>query len=179
MDLVKGRITIPEARYFITICATRPTQNLIHPDVSTAIAQTIHLMSIQQDAHFLCATVMPDHVHFLIMLGGRLSVGRLVAKFKSQTRQTLLQHATGWQRNFFEHRLRPDEATEAFARYIFLNPYRDGLIERKTDWPFWLMGTTPGFDFCQWLETGKYPPIEWISTDLQKLGLSDGSVGVD
>ena len=122
---------------------------------------------------------MPDHVHFLITLGRRLSVGRLVAKFKSQTRQTLLHHATGWQRNFFEHRLRPDEAIEAFARYIFLNPYRGRLIGRKTEWPFWLMDTNRTFDFCQWLEAGRHPPIEWISTDLQKLGLSHDSVGAD
>lgn len=179
MDLTKGRISIPDARYFITLSAVRPTQKLTHPDVATVISQTIRSMVAQQDAQFLCTTIMPDHIHLLIKLGHRLTVNRLTAKLKAQTHSTLLRYAVNWQRNFFEHRLRPDESSEAYARYIFLNPYRDGLISRTAEWPFWKLDANHEYDFCRLLEEGRFPPIEWISADFQKLGLAADSVGTD
>jgi putative transposase len=41
-----------------------------------------------------------------------------------------------WQRDFFDHRLRGDEALEEKARYILENPVRAGLVEKAGDWPY-------------------------------------------
>ena len=62
-------------------------------------------------------------------LSGKLDVGQIVATIKGEDKyscSTTVQ--LRWQGNFYEHRLRPGEAIEEVVRYIFLNPYRAGLI---------------------------------------------------
>ncbi|MCX7008629.1 MAG: hypothetical protein NTY53_15485, partial [Kiritimatiellaeota bacterium] len=84
-----------------------------------------------------------------------------------------------WQRNFFEHRLRPDERSDPFARYIFLNPYRTQLIMRQQAWPFWFRSAADDFDFLHLLEAGQYPPTEWIGSEIKDLGLAEETIGCD
>jgi hypothetical protein len=49
---------------------------------------------------------------------------------------TASQLGIGWQRDFFEHRLRNDESARQKADYILYNPVRAGLVERPEDWPY-------------------------------------------
>ena len=66
-----------------------------------------------------------------------------------------------WQRRFWEHHIRDDEAFAACVRYCWINPVKHGLVARAVDWPFWSIhrdiragrvapewaGTMPGSDF--------------------------------
>ena len=79
------------------------------------------------DLQNYCATVMPDHVHWLFQLGGRLSLGRIVAQWKAATRKVLAANDLAWQRDFFERHLRENEGLEAYGLYVFLNPYRNNV----------------------------------------------------
>ena len=161
MNLAKGRTSIPHARYFITVCLQRPATGLAEPVIGPVLNKRIQAVFAPPDAVLLCATIMPDHVHLLIALGTRLSIGRLVAKFKTQTRRCL-PAGTAWQRNFHEHRLRPDEPAGDVARYIFLNPYRKRLIPPEKSWPLWLLGPCADFDFLHQLNTMGDPPRQWL-----------------
>jgi putative transposase len=161
MDLCKGRISIPDARYFITVCLRRPGGNLTILPVGHHLATLVAAVFSPPEASLLCATLMPDHVHLLLALGHNLSMERLVEKFKTQSRRVLAP-GTGWQRNFFEHRLRPDESANDYARYIYLNPYRKGLVAGNARWPLWMLGPDADFDFLHQLEKGGYPPRAWI-----------------
>jgi len=47
----------------------------------------------------------------------------------------------GWQRDFFDHRLRKNEAYLEKAAYIRMNPVRAGLVASAEDWPYvWEQG---------------------------------------
>ena len=126
-----------------------------------------------------CATIMPDHIHALLVLGPRLQLGRVIAKFKAQTRASLATNGCAWQRDFFEHHVRPDEHPDPFARYIFLNPYRAGLIERRAVWPHTYLPPAVGFDFLALLEDGRYPPQEWLTLPWDQQGLNPDATGSD
>ena len=102
---------------------------------------------------------MPDHLHVLFELGERLSLDRVVAKLKALSKHDRID----WQPNYFEHRLRPNDLEGSYARYIFLNPYRSGLISCREVWPLWIVGSKGGnWDFLAMLEDGKFPPAEWL-----------------
>jgi hypothetical protein len=107
---------------------------------------------------------MPDHVHVLLVLGERLTLSQAVGKFKACSIRTIrpITPAFDWQRNFFEHHVRPDESGNAYARYIFMNPYRAGLISRREQWSFWRCSKDVQFDFLSQLDEGVYPPEEWF-----------------
>jgi len=160
-DLLKGRLSIPGARYFITVCATRPCDSLATLPTVKDLADRLSTVFAPPDASLLCATLMPDHIHLLLTLGPRLSIERLVAKFKTKSRQKLPPGIV-WQRNFFEHRLRPDESAGKYARYIFLNPYRKALLKRNNCWPLGILGPGIDFDFLHQLDATGCPPQQWL-----------------
>jgi putative transposase len=41
-----------------------------------------------------------------------------------------------WQRRFWEHHIRGDEAFAACIRYCWINPVKHGLVEHPKDWPY-------------------------------------------
>ena len=122
---------------------------------------------------------MPDHLHVLATMSSRLTVGQVIGKFKMQTNAALNSSDVHWQENFFEHRLRPEDITGNYARYIFLNPYRDKLIARCETWPFWSKAKDVDLDFVHSLDAGGLPPEEWLTTEIESLGVRHDFVGVD
>ena len=40
-----------------------------------------------------------------------------------------------WQRNYFDHRIRPDEGLQMKTDYIRQNPVRAGLVDTPDAWP--------------------------------------------
>jgi REP element-mobilizing transposase RayT len=177
--LRRGRLAIPQARCFVTCCAQRPTRALTEVACAGALLETIGRMERCGDLRLLCATIMPDHLHVLLELGQRLSLDRVLAKFKALTRPSLSAAGATWQANFHEHRLRADEVHEGYARYIFLNPYRMPHVPRLSIWPWWRTGKGVDFDFLTLLEEGGFPPEAWLAADLESLGLRAVEVGND
>ena len=41
-----------------------------------------------------------------------------------------------WQRRYWEHHIRDDEAFAACARYCWINPVKHGLVGHPKDWPY-------------------------------------------
>jgi putative transposase len=174
-ELRKGRMSLPGARYFVTCSAVRPTVALATSACARPIKQTITRLAFDGDLVLSCATIMPDHMHIVFTLDKRLSLARLVAKAKGLTAHALEESGARWQANYYEHRLRPDEKILPYLRYIFMNPYRAGLIERNVVWPHWIAG-----DGCEemtgMLEDGLYPPEVWMTGEEE---LSEKAVGRD
>jgi hypothetical protein len=83
---------------------------------------------------------MPDHVHALV--AGDSGAGSSLARFVHRFKQVLgyeYRAATGralWQRSYFDHVLRPDEAAEPHAESILLNPVRAGFVVSADEWPY-------------------------------------------
>jgi hypothetical protein len=66
-----------------------------------------------------------------------------------------------WQRGYFDHRLRPDEDRLPVFLYLYLNPYRAGLLAtsdlwsgyycRPDDWAWFAPLTDEGSPMPEWL----------------------------
>ncbi len=178
-QLTKARVSVPHGRYFVTCCAVRPTNALTTPEVAEKILSAWHELESCHDIQLMTGTIMPDHVHMLFKLGDRLGIGQVIGKLKSITKPALLAGHTSWQSNYFEHRLRPDEGASAYARYIFLNPYRAGFISHRDGWPYWVKNDQCDFDFMTMLRDGRFPPEEWLKMEWEELGIDASSVGDD
>jgi len=174
-DLRKGRIDLPGARYFVTCCAKRPENRLIESLAGANLVKALEQIEMDGDVSLACSTIMPDHIHLLFFLTGRLPISRVVAKMKVLS--GLKESKIKWQANFFEHRLRPDESAGNYARYIFMNPYRAGFAAREREWPYWRKGRSADFDFIELLDDNKYPPVEWLALDWESFGIVEECVG--
>ncbi|MEI6862744.1 MAG: transposase [Verrucomicrobiota bacterium] len=159
-------------RYFVTCCTQKRRGSLTAIETSMLIRSAAVASDALGDTETYAFTVMPDHVHWLFQLGGRLSLGRLVARFKVQTGPVLDIGRLAWQRDFYEHRLRAEESSEAYGRYIFLNPYRAGLLHDAT-WPGWFCARPEIFGFLALLNEDGSPPRAWIGEAIPQ-GLAIG-----
>ena len=158
--LHRGRISVPGARYFLTLCTQDRTPVLTSSHASDLTFAALHTLH-GTDAELLAATLMPDHVHVLFTLGERLTLGQVMGKFKTLARD---QGRAAWrfQADGFEHRLRPKESAEDYGFYIFMNPYRANLRPLSQAWPWWVCPEPTRFRFFQHLTPGGTPPPEWL-----------------
>ncbi|MGJ8640459.1 MAG: REP-associated tyrosine transposase [Opitutaceae bacterium] len=159
-----GRVSIPRARYFITLCTDSRKSDLTPAIVSQIIRDTWRQQHQDQDIILHCATIMPDHIHWLCTLGERLTLAQTISKFKTLTNDALAENELKWQRNYYDHRLRADTALESFAKYIFLNPYRRKLITTDAEWPYWALNKNYQPEFIAALKDRGFPPPEWLET---------------
>ncbi len=158
--LRQGRQSLAGAVYFVTFCTAHRQPWLTSSEARRAGAAVCDELVASGDARMLAATLMPDHVHLLFALGGRLSLARLVAKWKARVRPALGGGA--WQANYFEHRLRPEEAEEPYAWYIFMNPYRSGLVTVEEVWSGWWPLPESAWTFLALARSGPRPQPEWL-----------------
>ncbi|MEY3773267.1 MAG: hypothetical protein RLZZ129_47 [Verrucomicrobiota bacterium] len=120
--------------FFLTICCEiRGKNQLCLPDVAeTQFAAARHYHE-SQDWFLRLMLLMPDHLHALIAPAPDLKLHELVGNWK---RYVTGQAGIGWQKNFFDHRLRSDESWEEKAAYIRANPVRAGLMRENETWPY-------------------------------------------
>ena len=159
--LRQGRQSLAGAVYFVTFCTAHRQPWLASPEARRSGAAVCRELTASGDARMLAATLMPDHVHLLFVLGDRLSLDRLVAKWKARVRPTPGSEAA-WQANYFEHRLRSDESEEAYAWYVFMNPYRAGLVTVDEVWPGWWPHAESAWTFLALARSGPRPQPEWL-----------------
>lgn len=157
-----GRWSKGQARYFVTICTTKRRPGLTSLNLGGELHFAWDALIENGDCRLLCRTIMPDHMHILLALGAKLSLGQVVGKYKFSTRLALLAQGLSWQRDFFERRLRPDDEQEGYGLYIFLNPYRKRLIKLNEAWPGWNLDCPECFQFPALLREGRYPQQEWL-----------------
>lgn len=155
-----GRVSLPGARYFVTACVQGREPVLMVDVQLKRVLAGMDELTLAGDWRLLAASVMPDHVHVLFTLGERLPFDRVVAKLKSRARAA--DSVWRWQANVFEHRLRADEDAEDYAFYIFMNPYRAGLVDMSRSWPGWMCGAGWRWRFEDGLSVAGAPPSEWI-----------------
>ncbi len=155
-----GRVSLPGARYFVTACIRVRCPVFSDEVHAQRVRAAVHDLHEAGDWRLLAGTIMPDHVHVLFTLGERLSLDRVIAKWKARARASKADWR--WQANFFEHRLRADEDTEEYAFYIFMNPYRAGLVGANEGWSGWLRGADWRWRFEDALNREAGPPREWL-----------------
>lgn len=89
----------------------------------------------------LCYVVMPDHVHWLIILNEGVSLSRVVQFAKAYSahhiNKRLARRGRVWQAGFHDHALRRAEDLVQVARYVVANPVRAGLCDSIAAYPHW------------------------------------------
>jgi putative transposase len=126
--------------YFISInCAERFRNQLALSEVSKRLIETVRY----RQEHFLwwphLFLLMPDHLHALISFPPSGKAPKvIIRKWKEWTAKDM---GVGWQRDFFEHRLRHYESRREKADYILQNPVRKQLVARQEEWPFVYFGS--------------------------------------
>ena len=165
----KGRISLVGANYFVTFGTARRTPALAPSSAILAVHAVCRRLVQEGDVSALTATVMPDHIHLLFRLGGNLALDRVVAKWRALARRAVA--GLDWQANFFEHRLRPDEKTEPYAWYIFMNPYCAGLLGCDQSWPGWWTDGQGPYEFLTKARPGPCPQPEWLDQQKEWAGV--------
>lgn len=155
-----GRVSLPGARYFVTVCVQGRASVLMTDSHLPRVRAAFDELSEAGDWRLLAGVVMPDHLHVLFTLGDRLSLDRVLAKLKARARDP--NSVWRWQANGFEHRLRAEENAEDYAFYIFMNPYRAGLVNSSVRWPGWIRGVDRRWRFEDALGADGTPPVEWL-----------------
>lgn len=118
---------------------------------------------LESEGHWVVRTwvVMPDHVHVLFTLGTDSELAKVMRLFKGRLSPRLRAHRLAWQDGYYEHHLRPDEDRLPVFLYIFLNPYRAGLISTNEKWPGYYCAAED-WDWFGALTNSDVPFPEWL-----------------
>ena len=133
--LRRFRESKPGANYFLTINLAERELGLESPPLTDATIT--HWDQLEAEGHwfFRSGIVMPDHLHLLVRLGENTSLDRCTKLLKGRLSSSLRKAGLEWQEGYYDHRLRQaDDVGEVFL-YIFLNPYRAGLLRETEFWP--------------------------------------------
>jgi REP element-mobilizing transposase RayT len=133
--LRRGRWSSVNTDYFLTCCTEGRWVGLANPGLLGAIGQVQQQMESEARWRVRVSTVMPDHVHILATLGAAGELPVVVRLFKGRLAPALRTSGLRWQRGFYDHRMRPGEDRLPVFRYIFMNPYRAGLVAIHEIWP--------------------------------------------
>ena len=140
-DLRKGRQSIPNTAYLITTATFNRHDFFKAFPVARAACLCFENADILGDAQMLAWVLMPDHVHWLLQLNEKQTLGSVVNRLKSasarQSNLALRRQGSIWAKAYHDHALRSEESLIDVARYIIANPLRAGLVNNIGDYPFW------------------------------------------
>ncbi len=157
-----GRYSAAGEQYFLTFNLERPQSGLCETGLLADFERELNSLSEHGLWHVRTSVIMPDHVHLLVQLRAECALSDTVRLFKGRRAPALRQSGLSWQRSFFDHRLRHGEDAFPVFLYVFLNPYRAGLIPPGKVWPGYYCTaddrewfgalTNAGTPFPEWLE---------------------------
>jgi len=159
-DLRRGRVSLAGAEYFVTWCTEGRERVFADERAMEKGHQAFTRVAADGDIRLTAATLMPDHVHMLFHLGGRLPLERVIAKVKAEITRT--HDRVRWQRGFFEHQVRSHEERESYAWYIFMNPYVANLVNTDSAWWGWWKESKESWSFLELARPGPCPQPEWL-----------------
>ena len=142
-----GRFSEPGAAYHITKCRVEGLAlSLAGSAVAPTIVNSIRWHQEREQAHLLAFVIMPDHVHWLFVLGEERSLAQVMKGFGSVTSRGIIRAAgleppIVWEEEYHDHRLRSEERCWATIEYVHENPVRRGLCASPEDWP-WSTGNS-------------------------------------
>ena len=139
-SLRHGRFSESGRAYLVsTACAARAA---LFADWQTGrhVVTQLRFAQERNEAESLAWVVMPDHLHWLLVLR-EVDLATVVRRTKSRSARSVNTHlgrsGAVWQNGFHDHAIRAEEDLREVARYIVANPIRAGLVTRIGDYPLW------------------------------------------
>ncbi|MBI4624983.1 MAG: transposase [Verrucomicrobia bacterium] len=139
----------------------RPAAGLHEPPVLAALQHQRLVLETEGYWNVHTWDVMPNHLHALFTLGAKASLSECLRLFKGRLSPALRKHQLSWQDGYHDHRMRPDEDRLPVFMYIFLNPYRGGLIAAAEKWPGYFCAVED-WDWFGPLTNSDVPFPEWL-----------------
>ena len=160
--LRRRRVSQHGTAYFLTLCTRSRAHGLNATEPASAIKSELAALEGDQSLLLQGAVIMSDHVHVLGAIANRLTLGQIVGRLKAKTNPALRLRGISWQGNYYEHRMRPNDPIEDVIRYLYLNPYRAGLIELHDTYPWFWLGERESQWFRPTVDLGG-PLPEWLA----------------
>ncbi|OGS92796.1 MAG: hypothetical protein A2061_02900 [Gallionellales bacterium GWA2_59_43] len=133
-NLRTGRVSQSGMVYHITTVTQNRTPRFDSLENGRKVVRQLMALQSEGRAETLCYVLMPDHLHWLMVLHeGKLSEAVHLLKGRSAR---AIGHKV-WQVNYFDHAVRQDEDLRKIARYIVANPLRANLVSRIGDYSLW------------------------------------------
>lgn len=139
-SLRNGRYSETGQIYLLTTVVTNRQPIFSDFTVARSCIRILAKQDESQRTTTLAFVLMPDHLHWLIILKSG-TLGGLLHRFKGASARMINQHQGGhgkvWQAGYHDRALRQDEDVRAVARYVISNPQRSGLVNRIWTYPHW------------------------------------------
>ena len=139
--LRRGRWSEPGRAYMVTTVTENRAPLFRDVFVGRMVVREMIVLQTEGRVQSLAFVLMPDHLHWLLVLGVNEDLSRVVGLFKGRSarevNKCLNRRGHVWQRAFYDHALRMDEDLRKLARYIVANPIRADIVERVGDYPLW------------------------------------------
>jgi len=134
-ELRKGRVSQAGQIYLVTTVTQGRSPVFARFDAARVLIDVMRQESTSGRAQTLAFVVMPDHLHWLLVLGEGAVLSAVVQAVKSVSAHRLGTKV--WQRGFYDRAIRREEDVQAVARYVVANPVRAGLVARVGDYAHW------------------------------------------
>ncbi len=133
--LRKGRRSIAGNIYHITTVTAYRKSVFKQMYFARALTKTLFYAHQHNWVESICFVIMPDHLHWLFLLGKRKSLSQVIASIKRHSSKSIDE--LRWQACFHDHAVRNDEGLHQLAAYIIHNPVRAGIVESISAYPYW------------------------------------------
>jgi REP element-mobilizing transposase RayT len=120
--------------YHVTTVTLDRTPHFAELDKGRKVVRELKTLQEQGKAETLCYVLMPDHLHWLMVLQDD-NLPEVMRLLKGRS-----AHAIGqalWQANYYDHAVRQEEDLRKMARYMVANPLRANLVNSIGDYPLW------------------------------------------
>ncbi len=125
--------------YLITACTGLGHAHFANAQLVVFLLDLLRVQCSSYSFNIYAYCFMPNHVHLeLAGLSDNSDAILFLHDFKgnatSQARTLGIRNL--WEKGFYDHIMRDDDAPNALAWYIFNNPVRKGLVKDPRDWPY-------------------------------------------
>jgi REP element-mobilizing transposase RayT len=158
--LLAHRRSEVQASYLVTFCCRQRAPLLRDQQLAGLVAEALREREASGHCSNQAWVLMPDHVHWLFTLAGRLPLSQVVGGAKAISSRAIRagNPAIGrpWQDGYHEHRVRKDEDLHQLARYVIANPLRARLVTDLLEYRWW---------YAQWAHAPHGPAADgsgWI-----------------
>jgi len=140
-NLRKGRCSLPNYYYFITVCCKEKKKILDNKSAFEIIFKSCFWL--EKEGYIIAdfLIVMPNHIHWIFQLLNKKPLSMVIKSFKEYTgrkiKENLSLNGTVWQEGFYDHAIRKDESLTEIIKYAWYNPVRAGIVESPNDYPYW------------------------------------------
>ena len=139
-NLRRHRVSEPGLCYFITTNVNDALPVFARGECALVVIESLRWLAAQDRLVLAGYVVMPDHLHFAMLLSHGQTLGGLMDSLKTHTarevNKLLGRQGALWQAQYYDHVVRNVQSYAARLDYMHVNPVRKGLVQQPEDYLF-------------------------------------------